>query len=579
MVRALTLLAAATALLLSRSAGAQVRFRRPIDPAPAINYGYDNNGSAGGCRDYTCGGRCYDGHTGTDIPVPLGTPVLAGAAGTVIATNNGCANYGGLGNTCGGRCGNYVQLQHADGTRTIYCHMQLNSIAVSRGQSVGCGQVIGRSASSGSSTGPHLHFGWSSGGVSRDPFTGGCSNGGGRWVEQRPYPNTPGASCAGPPPPPPPPPCIARSGPFGWSCSGPIAGMTCTQIAEAADPHTWGDNYFCSDIDRGVRWSSAGPIAGMRCIAINESSEPASHAWSDNYLCVPTWSPYRFAWGTAGPISGMTCLKWAEPADPHTWEDNYLCWTRDDQCARREPPFTWSCGGPVAGQSCTRLLETSDPHTWEDNFLCAAQDLGLRWSSAGPIAGMTCTPVSEGSEPSGHTWNDNFLCAPPNSEYAFRWSSAGPIAGMSCVQWYEPADPHTWEDNFLCWRFTPRPVIDAGTPSQDAGITTDAVAPRDAPIGRPDAPDASPFADVVSEDLPTTDDAGDPADASAEDASMEDLFTEEEVAIEEGAPAAIEGGCGCRARGPSGPRGGWGALALLGMLGIGRRRGPRGREG
>jgi hypothetical protein len=560
--------------LVPASARAQVRHRRPLDPAPNINYGYDNRGG-GGCTDYNCGTRCYDGHTGTDMPVGLGTPVLASAAGTVIAVNNGCANYGSLGNTCGGRCGNYVQLQHADGTQSLYCHMQLNSFRVSRGQSVGCGQHLGNSASSGSSTGPHLHFGWRSGGSYRDPFSGRCSNGGNAWTGQNPYPQMPGASCGGPPPPPPPPPCTSRVGPFGWNCAGPLAAMTCTQIGEASDPHTWADNYFCSDIDRGFRWSSAGPVAGMRCTQIAEGSEPAAHTWTDNYLCVPEWSPYQFRWSSAGPVAGMECLRWAEPADPHTWEDNYLCWTRDATCQRRVGPFAWSCSGPVAGMECTQVGESSDPHTWTDNYLCGPAGLGLRWSSAGPIAGMDCTQVSEGSEPAAHTWTDNYLCAPRGSGYRFAWSSAGPVAGMSCLPWYEPADPHTWEDNFLCWQYTPPPPppppppVDAGAPAPDVP------APRDVPTATDvQAVDDVPAADAQAvDDLPAWDAAlPDDALAPPPDATfVDDLPPEEDVQLDPtGLTEAPSQGCGCAVPGRAGGRGLW-ALGL-GLAAVSRRR-------
>src|SRR5690606_29309732 len=106
--------------------------------------------------------------------------------GTVVARYNGCANTGYVGNPCGGRCGNYVQLQHSDGSRTIYCHMELNSLAVSNGQSVSCGQFLGRSASSGSSSGPHLHFGYrpSASGSSREVFRGSCGRSSSLWVGQ-----------------------------------------------------------------------------------------------------------------------------------------------------------------------------------------------------------------------------------------------------------------------------------------------------------------------------------------------------------------------------------------------------------
>lgn len=186
----------ASSLLVAGAAGAQVRHRRPFAASINVNYGFDNN-SGGGCRDYNCGSRCYDGHSGTDFGVPVGTPVLAGADGVVVATNNGCANTGYVGNPCGGRCGNYVQLQHADGSRSIYCHMQLNSLAVSRGQRVRCGQQIGRSASSGSSSGPHLHFGWkrSATAASIDSYRGRCTSSPGAWVDQRSYPMSPADRC------------------------------------------------------------------------------------------------------------------------------------------------------------------------------------------------------------------------------------------------------------------------------------------------------------------------------------------------------------------------------------------------
>ncbi len=196
MSAARSLLAAIALVTMTSTASAQVRHRRPMGPAPTVNYHFDNN-SAGGCRDYNCGGRCYDGHSGTDFGIARGTNVLAGADGTVIATNNGCANTGYVGNPCGGRCGNYVQLQHSDGSRTIYCHMELKSLAVSRGQRVRCGQTLGRSASSGSSSGPHLHFGWrrSASAASQDSYRGRCTSAPGAWVDQNAYPESPAATC------------------------------------------------------------------------------------------------------------------------------------------------------------------------------------------------------------------------------------------------------------------------------------------------------------------------------------------------------------------------------------------------
>lgn len=173
-----------------------VRYSRPYVGGHRLNFGFDHNGSAGGCVDFACGGACYNTHTGSDFGTPFGTTVLAGANGVVIATNNGCANYGYYGNTCGGRCGNYVHLRHDDGSVSIYCHMRSGSLRVGTGQRVSCGQALGESASSGSSTGPHLHFGHRSPGASSsDPFAGGCSRATSLWVGQGGYRDAPSTHC------------------------------------------------------------------------------------------------------------------------------------------------------------------------------------------------------------------------------------------------------------------------------------------------------------------------------------------------------------------------------------------------
>ncbi len=185
-MRRLTLLFVLALAMAPSAHGA--RLRRPFSQSIGVNYGFDHNGSASGCVDYGCGGVCYNTHTGTDFPLPLGTAVLASAAGRVTATYNGCANYGSYGNTCGGSCGNYVRVDHLDGTVSLFCHMQLDSIVVSVNQNVSCGQYLGNSASSGSSTGPHLHLGFRVNGTSIDPFAGSCSQSTSWWVSQGSYP-------------------------------------------------------------------------------------------------------------------------------------------------------------------------------------------------------------------------------------------------------------------------------------------------------------------------------------------------------------------------------------------------------
>ncbi|WP_405877926.1 transglycosylase family protein [Streptomyces sp. NBC_01136] len=83
-------------------------------------------------------------HTGVDFPVPTGTSVKAVAAGQVVSAG------------WGGSFGYQVVIRHADGRYTQYAH--LSAISVKDGQSVVSGQRIGRSGSTGNSTGPHLHF-------------------------------------------------------------------------------------------------------------------------------------------------------------------------------------------------------------------------------------------------------------------------------------------------------------------------------------------------------------------------------------------------------------------------------------
>ena len=83
-------------------------------------------------------------HDGTDFPALIGTPILATANGIVIKAG------------WGGDYGNMVEVRHPNGFITRYAHAQELSVKV--GQSVKKSQVIGKSGSTGRSTGPHLHY-------------------------------------------------------------------------------------------------------------------------------------------------------------------------------------------------------------------------------------------------------------------------------------------------------------------------------------------------------------------------------------------------------------------------------------
>lgn len=83
-------------------------------------------------------------HTGVDFAASSGTTVKAVGPGTVVSAG------------WAGSYGNEVVIKHDDGQYSQYAH--LSSLAVSAGQSVGGGDQIGLSGSTGNSTGPHLHF-------------------------------------------------------------------------------------------------------------------------------------------------------------------------------------------------------------------------------------------------------------------------------------------------------------------------------------------------------------------------------------------------------------------------------------
>jgi len=242
---------------------------------------------------------------------------------------------------------------------------------------------------------------------------------------------------------------------FRWASAGKPADYNCIQIHEAADPHTWHDNYLCwRNFKRnpGIKWRSWGKIRSMRCTQIIERSDP--HSWHDNYLCERHDSPYRFSWHSSGKPRGKSCIQWIENSDPHTWHDNYLCANLPN--SRLPDPvfptdFKWSSTGIPSGYDCEKIEEKSDPHTWNDNYFCwktGTKYLGIRWSSSGKIHGKRCTQVIEPSDP--HTWSDNYLCLSHSAGLRFYWSYGGPLRGKTCLRWNEDSDPHGWRDNFLC---------------------------------------------------------------------------------------------------------------------------------
>jgi murein DD-endopeptidase MepM/ murein hydrolase activator NlpD len=84
-------------------------------------------------------------HKGIDIAAPVGTPVVAAAAGVIESAGWNDGGYG-----------NLVEVRHSDGSLTVYAH---NSRIVARvGAIVNQGELIAQMGSTGRSTGPHTHF-------------------------------------------------------------------------------------------------------------------------------------------------------------------------------------------------------------------------------------------------------------------------------------------------------------------------------------------------------------------------------------------------------------------------------------
>lgn len=85
-------------------------------------------------------------HEGVDISADTGVPVRVAADGVVVAAGEK------------GGYGRYVAVRHAEGLTTFYAHLGGISAGVQPGLAVTAGQAVGRVGSTGTSTGPHLHF-------------------------------------------------------------------------------------------------------------------------------------------------------------------------------------------------------------------------------------------------------------------------------------------------------------------------------------------------------------------------------------------------------------------------------------
>lgn len=123
-------------------------YMSPLQPASEyrIVQGFNGKFSHSGASRYAL-----------DFAAPVGTPILAAREGIVIDTKDD-GNKGGP-TPKFAKYANYVVILHSDGTTGEYYHLKHKGVAVTRGQNVQQGQLIGYTGDTGFSSLPHLHFG------------------------------------------------------------------------------------------------------------------------------------------------------------------------------------------------------------------------------------------------------------------------------------------------------------------------------------------------------------------------------------------------------------------------------------
>jgi murein DD-endopeptidase MepM/ murein hydrolase activator NlpD len=106
-------------------------------------------------------------HSGLDIGIAGGEPIYAAKDGTVSVA---VTNVNSI-NNCNYGYGNYIKIDHGDGTSTLYAHIKYGTIpsSITVGSEVSQGEQIGQVGSTGCSTGNHLHYEVRVNGQTADP--------------------------------------------------------------------------------------------------------------------------------------------------------------------------------------------------------------------------------------------------------------------------------------------------------------------------------------------------------------------------------------------------------------------------
>lgn len=154
-----------------------------------------------GAKDYRCGSRSYEAHSGLDIRLldmaaqKTGVAVLAAADGKVLRLRDGIVDRSvrelGAASVSGQECGNGLVIAHAGGLSTQYCHMAKGSLVVKPGDQVKAGEKLGLVGLSGNTEYPHLHMTVRQGDTVIDPFAaaagssaGQCGSGADLWSDE-----------------------------------------------------------------------------------------------------------------------------------------------------------------------------------------------------------------------------------------------------------------------------------------------------------------------------------------------------------------------------------------------------------
>lgn len=159
----------------------------PVDCSPGKDCWiaqYIDHDSSPSFQDFACGYRTYDKHDGTDIALKdrnsmsRDVHVLAAADGKVVRLRDGMEDHYGTAADISAvkaakkECGNLVSLLHDGGWVTEYCHMKKGSVAVTQGQYVHKGDVLGSVGQSGMAEFAHVHFSVRHRNDVVDPFAG-----------------------------------------------------------------------------------------------------------------------------------------------------------------------------------------------------------------------------------------------------------------------------------------------------------------------------------------------------------------------------------------------------------------------